>query len=275
MLPLVQRLPKTNMPNPADSELRPPHRAAILREVRALLDITRMAWPLLAPAPDSVVASQRQIIVLPGFGASDRTTWPLRRYLSRRGHAVKGWGLGRNQAGVDIEHRIEDLSAGWVVTPEGEYRGEGSVPMLCDLMVARVRAQYAATGKPITLIGWSLGGCVAREVARDLPDIVEQVITLGSPVRGGPKYTAAAAFFRKRGMNLDWIERELAKRDARPIRTPITAIVSPSDGVVGLAATIDHVSPNVRHVHVDAAHIGLCFNPTVWDLIVDALERRR
>lgn len=274
MLPLMQRLTANNVSHPADPELRPPHRAAILREARVLLDIARMARPLLTRAPDSTGRAQRLIIVLPGFGASDRTTWPLRRYLSGLGHAVEGWGQGYNRAGVEIEHRIEDLSPGWAVTEEFEYRGEGSVPMLCDRMVARVRARHLATARPITLIGWSLGGCVAREVARDLPDIVEQVITLGSPVRGGPKYTAAAAFFRKRGMNLDWIERELAKRDSRPIRTPITAIVSPSDGVVGLAAAIDHVSPNVRHVHVDAAHVGLCFNPTVWDLIVDALDRR-
>jgi pimeloyl-ACP methyl ester carboxylesterase len=128
-------------------------------------------------------------------------------------------------------------------------------------------------GGPLTLIGWSLGGVVAREVARDLPAIVEEVITLGTPVQGGPKYTRAAAFFKGRGMDLDWIERGVANRESTPIRARITAIASPTDAVVGHAATFDHHSPDVRHVDIDAAHLGLCFNPAVWKLIAETLNR--
>jgi pimeloyl-ACP methyl ester carboxylesterase len=245
----------------------------MLRETRALLDLTRMLGPLLGAVTPLPKKKRRDILVLPGFGAGDRVTWPLRRYLEKFGHRVDGWGLGRNVAGTDIDHALDDLSPGWNVTHKDDYRGEGSVPMLCDRMTERVRAQHARTGRPLTLVGWSLGGYVAREVARDLPGAVAHVITLGAPVQGGPKYTTAAPFFRRRGMDLDWIEREVAKRDATPISTPITAIVSASDGVVGHAAAIDHVSPNVRHVPIDAAHVGLCFNPAVWALIVQALDR--
>jgi pimeloyl-ACP methyl ester carboxylesterase len=254
--------------------LQAPPPARAWREGRALLDATRMAWPLLRPAGSARTQVRRHVLVLPGFGADDRATWPLRHYLRKLGHHAEGWGQGLNQAGTNIRHTLGDLSPGWAIDPPtGKYRGEGGVPMLCDRMVAHTRERYRVLGEPLTLIGWSLGGVVAREVARELPGLVEAVITLGTPVQGGPKYTAAAPFFRKRGMDLDWIEREVAKRDARPITVPITAIVSRSDAVVGFAAAHDHRSPNVRHVEMDVAHLGLCFNPGVWREIASVLDR--
>ena len=91
--------------------------------------------------------------------------------------------------------------------------------------------------------------------------------------RGAGFATRAAAFFKGRGMDLDWIERGVAMRESTPIRARITAIASPTDAVVGHAATFDHHSPDVRHVDIDASHLGLCFNPTVWKLIADTLNR--
>ncbi|MBP6596371.1 MAG: hypothetical protein KA187_10140 [Arenimonas sp.] len=254
-------------------ELRPPAPSGAWREARAVLDLGRMTLPLLMPAGKARATRRRHILVLPGFGADDRATWPLRRYLKKLGHHAEGWGQGMNRAGTDIRHTLADLSPSWAIEPiASKYRGEGGVPMLCDRMVVYTRERYRALGEPITLIGWSLGGVVAREVARELPGEVEEVITLGTPVQGGPKYTAAAPFFRKRGMDLDWIEREVAKRAATPITAPITAIRSPSDAVVSFAAARDHHSPNVRHVDVDASHLGLCFNPTVWREIARVLN---
>jgi len=92
------------------------------------------------------------------------------------------------------------------------------VPYLCDHLADRVRERHEAGGEPIALIGWSLGGYLARKAARDLPHIVDRVITFGSPVVGGPKCTAAARLFRRYGMDLDWIEAEIAKRERVPIR---------------------------------------------------------
>jgi len=250
-----------------------PELAHAWRESRALLDAGRMVLPLLLPAGKARAKRVRHIIVMPGFGADDRATWPLRRYLAKLGHHAEGWGLGLNRAGIDIRHTLSDLSPGWAIEPIEHYRDEGSVPMLCDRMAERASRRHRELGgHPLTLIGWSLGGVVAREVARDLPDLVEDVITLGTPVQGGPKYTRAAAFFRGHGMDLDWIERGVARREARPIRARITAIASPTDAVVGHAATFDHHSPHVHHVDVDAAHLGLCFNPAVWREIVRALN---
>lgn len=98
------------------------------------------------------------------------------------------------------------------------------------------------------------------------------MITLGSPVVGGPKYTAAAPAFTRRGLDLDWIEEEVTRREERPIRQPVTAIFSKSDAIVDWGAAIDHHSPNVTHVEIDAAHLGLVYNPTVWRIVLDVLK---
>lgn len=111
-------------------------------------------------------------------------------------------------------------------------------------------------------------------VARDLPEAVEGVITLGTQVQGGPKYTRVAAFFRCRGMDLDLIERSVRRRGACPIRAPITAIVSPSDAIVAHAATFDRHNPNVRHLEIDGSHLGMCVNPTVWRQVAGTLNQR-
>lgn len=253
--------------------LTPPKRSALLGESRVLIDAMRMLGPLVAaelgcrPERDASL-----VVVVPGFGADDRSTAPLRRYLHGKGFDVEPWGLGRNLAGTDLAHGLHDLSDRWEFEPRGDYRGEASVPYLCDRLRERVEERHRSTGRSVSLVGWSLGGYIAREVARDLPDIVDRVITLGSPVVGGPKYTAAARFFRNKGMDLDWIEREVARRESRPIRQPITAIYSKSDGIVSWQAAIDRHSERVRHVEIDAAHIGLALNPGVWNQVVAALE---
>ncbi len=252
--------------------LRPPSKLAIIREGRAAFDLARMVAPLIFSGKNPGHASPARIIVVPGFGSDDSYTAPLRQYLKRRGHTAEGWGLGRNMAGVDMAHTLDDLHPRWQFERREDYRGEASVPYLCDRLIERIESRHADLDGPITLIGWSLGGFLAREAARDLPEIVEQVITMGSPTIGGPKYTAAAPFFRRRGMDLDWIESEIAGRERTPIKQPVTAIVSKSDGVVSWEAARDHHSPNVKHIEVSAAHLGMGFNPTIWRHITHALE---
>ena len=211
------------------------------------------------------------VIVLPGFGSGDRVTAPLRQFLKRSGYQAEGWGLGVNRAGIGLIEDLDDLSEHWPIDRSREHRGEASVPALCDRMAARVLQRSQDLGRPVALIGWSLGGYVAREVARDLPEQVACVITMGSPVVGGPKYTAAARFFRRLGQDLDWIEAEVQKRNVRPITQPITAIYSKSDAVVSWAAALDHDSPRVTHIEVNAAHMGMAFNPQIWGHVERAL----
>ncbi|MDJ0878374.1 MAG: alpha/beta hydrolase [Halieaceae bacterium] len=254
----------------------PPKRSLMLLEARAALDAARMLAPLAAsslgrtPEPADTL-----VIVAPGFGSGDRYTLPLRRYLKRKGFRAEGWGLGTNLAGTNLEHTQDDLSERWDFSRRDDYRGEAGVPFLVDHFYERVLERHRETGMKISLIGWSLGGYMAREVARDLPDIVERVITMGSPTVGGPKYTAAAPFFDKSGMDLDWIEDEIARRESQPISQPITAIVSKTDAIVDWNAAIDRYSPNVQHIEVDAAHLGMGFNPEIWSHVLEAMNSAR
>ena len=256
-----------------DLALTPPRRARMLLEARSAFDMARMVGPLVgARLRNSASRDDLHVIVVPGFGADDYSTAPLRHYLKQRGFQVEGWGLGRNLAGGNLPHTLADLSPRWKVEPKAEYRGEGGVPYLCDRFIDRVHERYTELEKPLALVGWSLGGYLAREAARDLPEAVDRVVTMGSPIVGGPKYTAAARYFLKRGMDLDWIEDGINKREETPIRQPITAIYSKTDAVVPWEAAVDQYSENVRHIEVNAAHLGLGFNPTVWRHVVDALE---
>ena len=254
-------------------EISPPPRHFLLRETRLFADMARMTLPLAGALINPTREKDPSlVIVVPGFGAGDASTAPLRTWLNRRGFDAEGWSLGRNLAGLELRGEFSDLVAEWNVEPDEEHNGEVSVPLLVDKVIARVKKRAEETGRRISLVGWSLGGYLAREAARDLPDTVERVITMGSPIIGGPKYTAAAETFRSRGQDLDWIEQAIADREVRPIRQPITAIVSPTDAVVAQEAAIDRFSENVTHIEVDAAHLGLAFNPTVWGHVITALR---
>ena len=151
-------------------------------------------------------------MVLPGFATGDGATSLLRAYLSFLGHDVHPWGLGRN---------------------------DGDVPRLLALLVARVTALRHSTGRPVRLVGWSLGGYLAREISRDVPADVNRVVTLGSPVVGGPKYTLAARAYRRRGVDIDAIEAAVDAREAVPLTRPVSAIYSRKDGVVAWQACVD------------------------------------
>lgn len=260
--------------------LAPPNRSLLLLETRAALDFARMLPPLAGAAlrrgPGRAVASDKPlVIVVPGFGSGDSYTLPLRRFLRSLGYRAEGWGLGTNLAGTNLRHSQDDLSERWDFSRREDYRGEAGVPYQIDRLYDRVLERHRETGQRVVMIGWSLGGYMAREIARDLPEIVEQVITMGSPTVGGPKYTAAAALFDRRGMDLDWIESEIRSREARPITQPITAIFSKTDGVVDWQAAMDDYSPNVRHIEVDAAHLGMGFNPQIWSTIAETLTGER
>ena len=251
----------------------PPSRALLLLETRAALDFARMLGPLArASVRPAAQAADSLTIVAPGFGSGDAYTLPLRRFLSRNGFQSEGWGLGTNLAGTDLPHTLEDLSERWDPEPRDEYRGEAGVPYLADRFYDRVLERHRETGRRISLVGWSLGGYIAREVARDLPEVVDRVITMGAPVLGGPKYTRAAPFFEARGQDLDWIEAEIRKRSERAIQQPITAIVSRTDGVVGWGSAQDVSSPNITHIEVDAAHLGMGFNTEIWGHVLKALR---
>ncbi len=224
--------------------IQAPNPTGLFGEARGLLEFPNLLvrFPELARQPRG---RGERVMVLPGYGASDASTAVLRAYVSYLGYDPVGWGLGRNN---------------------------GKVPDLLPLVVERIEELVREAGRPIDLIGWSLGGYLAREAARERPLAVQQVVTLGTPVVGGPKYTAIARSYRRRGIDLDEIEAEVASRNSQPLETPITAVYSRTDSVVAWQACIDHHSPNVHHFEVETTHLGLGFSPQVFQIIAERLD---
>jgi pimeloyl-ACP methyl ester carboxylesterase len=223
----------------------PPLRAG--RLARELAGMGAAAAGLLLRAP-SLARQPRgggtPVLVVPGFGAGDGSTALLRSYLGWLGYRVRGWGLGRNRGNVGA-----------------------LIPRVTELVAARAQEE----GQPLRLVGWSLGGYLVREAAREQPEAVARIVTFGSPVVGGPKYTATAEAYRRRGHDLDAIEAEVAVRDRAPITVPITAIYSRNDGVVAWQACIDRSSPQVEHVEVRSTHLGLGVDPEVFRIVAERL----
>ncbi len=188
------------------------------------------------------------VVVLPGLGASDRSTASLRSYLKQLGYNAYGWGLGTNSGNVSA-----------------------LVPPVSSLIM-RLHEDF---GKEVSLVGWSMGGVISREIAIHRPHLIRQVITMGSPIAGGPKYTAFADQLAEEGLDLDAIENHLRSRQrySAPLKVPVTAIFSRRDGVVAWQACIDQANQSVEHVEVRSSHIGLGFDPDVYRIIARHLAK--
>jgi len=224
--------------------ITPPGMLDALQELRLPMDVLRWAPSWLA-MKSGRAAEPRTAILLPGFGAGPRAMRVMESFLRRRGHRVRDWGLGVNTGDArKLRARLEPV----------------------------VEESIATHGEPVVFVGWSLGGYIAREYAREHPDEVRKVVTLGSPVIGGPRYTATAERYRTQGHDLLEIERTVAQRYEIPLRVPVAAIYSKRDGVVAWRACIDQWSPNVRHIEVNETHIGLAFSPRVLAIVADEIE---
>jgi pimeloyl-ACP methyl ester carboxylesterase len=186
------------------------------------------------------------VLVLPGYGVGDVSTALLQSYLRLLGYRVRGLG------------RRKDIN---------------DVPELLTRVLKRLVSFSRKGEHKVRIVGWSLGGYLAREAARERPDLVRQVITLGTPVVGGPKYTVIAHSFRRRGIDIDEIEAQIRLRNRVSLTTPVTAIYSRRDGVVAWRACIDNDCSNVEHVEVVTTHLGLGFCPEVYRIIADRLAK--
>jgi pimeloyl-ACP methyl ester carboxylesterase len=188
------------------------------------------------------------VMVLPGFGTGDLSTRPLRRALSRLGYSVYGWDQGRNL---------------------------GMRPAIRNALTQRLQKLSAQHQGPVSLIGWSLGGVFAREMARHQPQAVRAVYTLGSPFNGRPDANNMMPLFRlaNRGkpVNLDW-DSFRRRTTAPPV--PCVAIYSKTDGIVDWRCAIENAAPNTENVEVRGSHFGLATNLEVLRALAQRLAAR-
>jgi pimeloyl-ACP methyl ester carboxylesterase len=216
-------------------------------ELRAFWELGSVipAWPFLRQAPRG---DGHSVIVFPGLSASDASTLPLRSFLENLGHDVSGWNQGFNfgpRAGVLQAARQQLIDT------------------------CRV------TGQKVSLVGWSLGGIYARELAKELPDCVRSVVTLGTPFAGSHESTNAWHLYQL--VSGRDIQREVEQFDlpgAPPM--PTTSVFSRSDGVVAWAASIQlpcKTNPLTENLEVVASHLGLGLNPSAWWAVADRLAQ--
>lgn len=230
--------------------IRPPSPLLALTELpRALAELGSLgaAAPLLALAPRG---DGHPVMVLPGFVTSDISTTVLRRFLTRLGYHALPWELGRN---------LGPKAIGWT----GEK------------LVARLEEVHRATGQRVSLVGWSLGGVMARQLSRRAPDAVRQVISLGSPFAGTPRATNVwRAYEALTGQKIDDKDtREQLRESATPPPVPSTSIYTREDGVVAWQNCIEPRAAQTDNIEVHGSHCGLGVNPAVLYAIADRLAQ--
>jgi pimeloyl-ACP methyl ester carboxylesterase len=187
------------------------------------------------------------VLVLPGLLADDVSTRALRATLRRLDYRVHGWGLGRNI---------------------------GPTAVCVTGMKDRINELTDRYQRPVSLIGWSLGGIFARDLTRRTPDSVRQVITLGSPFRLARHSQTRANRDFERFSHLHVEHRTLPlEADAGPLPVPATSIYSHLDGIVAWQACLDIPSARCENIAVLASHLGLGHHPAAIWAIADRLAQ--
>ncbi len=216
-----------------------------LMEARALLEWQSFyaLRPLLKRFPRG---DGHSVVVFPGFMSSDRATRPLRGLLSDLGYKTYGWGLGQN---VMFDDSLEEE------------------------MVALVNDVYQRSGKPVSLVGWSLGGLYAREVAKACPDKIRGVITLGSPISGDTSHSNANRLFEALNGKPNQVEQSRFLKLNEPPPVPTTSIYSKNDGIVAWEGSVQKRGELTENVEVPASHLGLGVNVLALYVVIDRLAQ--
>jgi len=221
-----------------------PPKDRFLAELRAVPEFFR--YRAARPAfPRPPKGDGHPVTVFPGLMASDRLTAPLRGCIAEAGYPVVGWGLGLNL---------------------GLRRG------LLETMLTRVRIWSDRHRRKVTLVGWSLGGLYAREIAKRAPGHVRQVITIGTPSVGSLRANNAWRLYEALNDH---------KVDAPPIDTdlheppplPITSIYSTDEGIVPVGAAILPEGRARESIAVAGSHVGLPWNERVIRIVLDRLAQ--
>lgn len=237
-------LDEVNSETPAGRRLQPPAWWLLALEGRAVIEWG--AWMLARPWFDRAPRGQpHPVMVLPGLIASDRSTWPLRRFLELLGYHAYPWEEGFNR---------------------------GPQPGLHERLLDRIARLSDRHGERVSLVGWSLGGLMARTLAWERPDEVRSVITLGSPLTAEPHGTNVRKVFEW-ASGFDAEDPRLRAMIGGHPPVPLTSILSKSDGVVHWRASLAPQRERSESIEVQASHLGLGVNPVVLWAIADRLAQ--
>ncbi len=239
-------MPDNRSEPPVAGRLRPPGLGLLLAEARGILEFNAslLFSPLLMQAPKG---DGHPVLALPGFLASDLSMAPMRRYLRELGYDTYAWKMGRNFGGVSSK------------------RGA-----LRDLLTEI----HGATGRKVSVIGWSLGGVYARDLALQLPDMVRSVITLGSPFANDVRATNATRLYEALSGEAVEDNPELRAAIAGDLPVPTTSIYSRTDGIVNWHTCLLRPSDTAENIEVHlASHIGLGVNAAALWAVADRLAQ--
>lgn len=205
-------------------------------------------WVLDHVAPARPAGPGRPVLVLPGFYATDGMTGLLRSHLKTHGYLAHGWGMGRN---IGLTDRI------------------------LDGLLARFDDLYARYGEPVSIVGWSFGGVLARWLAHQRPDQVRQVICLGSPWRAEGERTRATKMFQKSAdkFGISDRARDVMQTVRLPLPVPCTAIYSRTDGITSWRSCALDEGERCTNIAVPSSHVGLVSNPLALAAVVDRLAQ--
>ncbi len=231
----------------AQTAAAPPSRLLLMLEGRAIPELFGFAAALptltaLAPRGDG-----QPVLVLPGLTTSDRSTVALRRFLRSKGFRAYGWDLGLNF---------------------------GPLPGIEDGLIARVEELHEKYERKVSLVGWSLGGIYARQLAKMMPDHIRQVISMGSPFRGDPRATNAWRVYQMTsGQKVDDGHKHMGGAIHKAPPVPTTAIYSKTDGICAWQNCIEAESDLTENIEVKASHCGLGHHPAAVYAIADRLAQ--
>jgi len=229
---------------PAAGRLRAPSLFMMLAEARSVFELNSslLLSPLLMRAPRG---DGHPVLALPGFLASDLSMAPMRRYLKELGYDAHAWNMGRNFGGVASKRSA-----------------------LRDL----VKQIFETTGRKVSIVGWSLGGVYARDLALQVPDMVRSVITLGSPFANDITATNATKLYEAlSGEGVNDIP-EIREAIAGDLPVPATSIYSRTDGIVNWHTSLLRPSKTAENIEVYlASHVGLGVNPAALWAVADRL----
>ncbi len=205
------------------------------------------AWPILKQAPQG---DGHSVLVLPGFIAGDNSTFLLRHFLEDRGYKASGWLQGRNL---------------------------GPKPGVLESSLELLESLAKESGAKVSIVGWSLGGIYARELAKMAPELVRRVITMGSPFGGPGEATNAWWLYRTFNPEHNAVEKRITQLHIPP-KVPTTAIFSRTDGVVSWeSASFEQDQLDQRcdleNIEVEASHIGMGASPLALYVIADRLAQ--